>query len=291
MNRKKITCREAKNICINSTLKKMGFTPTKETDKDTWYLSPFRNEKTASFKVSKQWNNWRDFSEGKSGNIIDLIIKIKNVDVKSALDFLNDVTSFSFQKQKPIATEIEKTKITVKKIENFALQKYLGLRRLDLKIVKTYCKEAHYLQNNKNYFSIAFKNDLGGYELRNKYSKRCIGKKATTHFQNNSSKILVFEGFIDFLSYLTINRIREKLTDDFLILNSLSLLKKSTELLSKYSTIELYLDNDNSGKQSTNFLKREFKTVVDKSEIYTNQKDLNEYLVSYKKLPINLLTY
>jgi hypothetical protein len=37
-----------------------------------WYLSPFRNEATPSFKVNQSANLWYDFGEGKGGTVIVL---------------------------------------------------------------------------------------------------------------------------------------------------------------------------------------------------------------------------
>jgi len=36
---------------------KLGHFPTRETDKEAWFLSPFRSENQASFKVCKKLNN------------------------------------------------------------------------------------------------------------------------------------------------------------------------------------------------------------------------------------------
>ena len=37
-----------------------------------WFRSPFRNERTASFKVDTQRNVWFDFGLGKGGDIFHL---------------------------------------------------------------------------------------------------------------------------------------------------------------------------------------------------------------------------
>ncbi|MCD8440887.1 toprim domain-containing protein, partial [Tenacibaculum finnmarkense] len=100
-----------------------------------------------------------------------------------------------------------------------------------------------------------------------------------------SSCINVFEGFIDFLSYL---EIKENLVfENYLILNSLSNKNKALVELKKYSKINLFLDNDLAGNKAAILLKKElnFKgdiKIVDYSTIYKKHKDFNDYWVANK---------
>ncbi len=50
-------------------LQKLGYQPQKIRNNDYWYLSPLRDEKTASFKVNRKLNAWYDFGLGQGGNI------------------------------------------------------------------------------------------------------------------------------------------------------------------------------------------------------------------------------
>jgi DNA primase len=51
-------------------------------------LSPFSNEKTASFMVSPEKQIWHDFSSGKGGNMFSFVMEMEGVDFKSALEIL-----------------------------------------------------------------------------------------------------------------------------------------------------------------------------------------------------------
>jgi len=67
----------------------------------------------------------------------------------------------------------------------------------------------YYTYNGKSYFALAFANESGGYELRNRYYKGCYGHKDISLIpgRNTASKsVAVFEGFMDFLSALTCPR-------------------------------------------------------------------------------------
>lgn len=63
---------EIKTIKLQDFLASLGYSPTKQQGNNLWYLSPFRQENHASFKVNTGRNQWYDFGIGKGGNIIDL---------------------------------------------------------------------------------------------------------------------------------------------------------------------------------------------------------------------------
>ena len=45
---------EAKSIQLEDYLRRMGFNPVKQQGDSIWYCSPFREEKTPSFKVDRK---------------------------------------------------------------------------------------------------------------------------------------------------------------------------------------------------------------------------------------------
>lgn len=51
-------------------------------------LSPFGNEKTASFMVSPEKQIWHDFSTGRGGNIFSFVMEMEGVDFRGALEIL-----------------------------------------------------------------------------------------------------------------------------------------------------------------------------------------------------------
>lgn len=51
-------------------------------------LSPFANEKTASFMVSPEKQIWHDFSSGKGGDVFSFIMEVEGLDFKAALELL-----------------------------------------------------------------------------------------------------------------------------------------------------------------------------------------------------------
>ena len=167
-------------------------------------------------------------------------------------------------------------------LEHRALVAYLQERGIPAHIAKANCKEAHYSVNGKSYFAVAFENVNNGWELRNKYFKGCRGRKDISYLpwtrDGPSTECAVFEGFIDYLSALTLDIIREA---DAIILNSVVNVNKVVPYLRKYTVINCYLDNDNAGKTALAELTAIYvSNVIDRSTLYSEFNDLNDFLIN-----------
>src|SRR5579862_3638315 len=51
-------------------------------------LSPWTNEKTASFMVSPEKQIWHDFSSGKGGNVFSFVMEMEGLDFRQTLELL-----------------------------------------------------------------------------------------------------------------------------------------------------------------------------------------------------------
>lgn len=279
---KQMNCNKAKNKDIVSYLKNLGKEPEKIQGKIAWYISMLRDEKTASLKVDIEKNLWIDFGSGRGGTIIDLVMYLNNCSIKEALKILsNDIFLF----HQPPKRAMKEKKYSIDKVvelENRNLLDYIKERKLNLDFAKRFCCQVHYtFSNKKTAYGIGFMNDRGGFEIRNKGYQGCLGKKAITSILNNSKIVSLFESWSDFLSYLTLkNKIPN---EDFIILNSTSLVKNTKELLQKYTTLKVFFDNDDSGKRALRFVQEHADNeVVDCSVHYSEYIDLNDYLQSLR---------
>ena len=281
-----MNCKQFNTIPLEEVLQILGHLPTKQTEKEAWFLNPFANENHASFKINKNMNYWYLHSEGIGGNNVDFMKKYLNASVKEVLEWAEQ-NFFSFQyqnnsntKQKALANNY--TIIEVKDLQHQALLEYLKSRKVENQL--EFLKEIHYRMNDKNYFGIGFKNDSGGYEIRNKYSKICLGKKDVSMIKNGSENLKIFEGFFDFLSFKNIEKSLSDEKSDYIILNSVSMISKIKNLLKNYKKIELYFDNDEAGNRAVETLKKEFENVEDDRILYKDFKDLNDWAMSSTKL-------
>lgn len=289
MSTQHFSCNDAKNLDMVNYLSSIGFQPEKVIHDDYWYLSPLREEKTASFKVNRKKNLWYDFGTGEGGTIIDFGIRFHHCTISEFLDKLKDSFSFhqpGYSHQTLAAGQKKKTLevIAAGSITNPALCRYLNDRNISLELANKYCKEVHYSFNNKPYFAVGFPNNSGGYELRNSCFKGCIAPKDVTIFRReNAKEIAVFEGFFSFLSYLVFKETNPSLLPnlqaDFLILDSLSLFKKSRDIMEKHEHIHLFLDLDKAGSKATMMALNWDKRYCDKRSFYQGYKDFNDMLI------------
>ena len=289
--------KQAKQIDIVDFLQLNHINFSKQVGNDYWYYSPYRDEKTPSFKVDREKNLWYDHGTGEGGTIIDLVLKIEGCSVREALAIL-DKNSFglSFKNKLDIQdtlfdTGAKKSSFTAKQkkpkqeiiktgvLKNIALLDYIKSRGIDEELAKKYLLEIYYRYNDKNYFAIAFQNDSQAYEIRSKYFKGTIGTKDITTIKGlKQEKVVIFEGFFDFLSALTYYK-KERFYSDVIILNSVALLPNILEQLKAYKEVFLFLDNDKTGNRAKSLIKDNFGgKIIDKSSIYAKYNDFNEFL-------------
>lgn len=286
--------KEIKQIKLHDFLAAIGCKPVKQYGVNLMYLSPLRAEKHASFKVNTEINQWYDFGIGKGGNIIDLAeLLYKSSDVSYLIHQIErnapSNVSGSLPTVKPITPQNSFEHLQVLPITHPALIKYLEERCIDIEMARTVCKELHFDTRGKHYFGIGFPNIAGGYEIRNPFFKGCIAPKDISHFYAEDPKnvCFVFEGFMDFLSFMTLRRKENDglRRQDYLVLNSVSNIQKALESLSHYENVQCFLDNDEAGRKAYQALLMGLKVpVIDSSGLYADCKDLNEFLCRQNRL-------
>ena len=71
---------------------------------------------------------------------------------------------------------------------------------------------------------------------------------------------------------------------DYIILNSLSMVNKIKNEIGKYENIELYFDNDEAGNRAVQMIKSAENNAEDCRVLYSDFKDLNDWLIHKKPL-------
>lgn len=278
----------AKSIQLTDYMHSIGCVPIKQKGVSLWYLSPLRAESEPSFKINLNRNEWYDFGAGVGGDIIRLVMELhRTTDVGEVLRILGNKPishgSLSFRPQESFQSF---ENIAVKPLANVALLQFLRERGITDEIATAHSKEVYYKLGGKPYFAVAFENDREGYEIRNKYFKGCISPKAITWRCDFNRACCVFEGFIDFLSFLTICK-REGMDVtkyDALILNSVGNIPHALRPLRNYEQVHGYLDNDTAGQRATAELRSLFgEKFTDHSPKYSQYKDLNDYLTGQRQ--------
>lgn len=290
-----MTIAEAKQLRIVDYLAHLGYRPQSVKSEQYWFLSPLREERTPSFKVNDRINEWYDFGEAAGGDLVELgkYLYCTN-DINEVLAYIERHANAcsipkvraSIAQVRPV--EAEMTSITVIPLRHHALYSYLRSRGIDADIGGMFCKEIHYELRRRHYFALAFANRSGGYEVRNPYYKGCLRNKDISILRNSCAEmqknICVFEGFMDFLSYLTMKQAGNDIVCidipcDYLVMNSVSNLKRTLEHLQPYSEIHCYLDNDLAGRKTAETIGGMYgERCCDESYRYSEYKDVNDCL-------------
>lgn len=277
---------------ITDLLARWGHVPSQQKKREWWYLSPLHDEKTPSFHVDLQKNIFYDFGSGEGGDVITLVkLKMGFADIKQTLSYLRSLTpaeskaidyTSRFSKNKDSTDRnIEITQVIP--ISHLALFQYLEHRHIPKELAKVYLKEIHYTTSGRNFFALGSQNLSDGYEIRNKSFKGSVGKKDISFIEGcgvNEKKLMVFEGMYDFLAFLVLSE-KATLQSDVLILNSLSMLKRSMSFIEQESYQHIYcmLDNDTAGQKATQELITSFPDLAeDYSSRYHPEKDIADYL-------------
>ena len=304
---------QAKCIPISVYLERQGVQPkrTRQSGRELWYHSPIRqDDANPSFKVDTVKNLWFDHGKVQGGNIIDLVREICACDVRDALQHLEQTRLYSPALSSPTTSmsrrasrgigeaspikqvaEGEKEKIgsafellSSGPLKHPALLQYLTKRGINLDIAREYLSEITFMapERRGNYFALGYPAG-DGFEARNALFKGFVGtgKNVTFHDKPESRLLQVFEGFMDFLSYLSADR-PDQPAGAVLVLNSTNLWRRALPYINdpRFEEVRLYLDNDEAGTAATRQLFDEAETskLVDMRSYYAGFEDLNAWL-------------
>ena len=284
-----------KRYSIVEYLERKGIRPVRKTPTYAMYRSPLREETRPSFKVDTEKNLWIDYTEGRGGSIIDLCMRLEGCTLSEAICRLGqnalEHTAHSYSspkyetricpKQKEIANGARKL-IGISDTLPPHLQEYLKKERcIDLEKATPFLKCISYEVRGRRYEAIGFANSSGGYELRdnNTFKGTVAPKDITPIFEDMEQPVCLFEGFMDFLSFLSM---KEEVTNQYLVMNSVSNVARSIHYLNKrnITSVRAFLDNDDAGRKAVQELVNAGFKVEDMAVYYRDFKDLNEFHVS-----------
>ena len=282
-----------KRYSIVEYLERKGIRPVRKTPTYAMYRSPLREETHPSFKVDTEKNLWIDYAEGRGGSIIDLCMRMEGCTLSEAIrclgqnasdngtsSFLNDFVPNN--SQPVMAVNGARRLIEISDTLPPHLQDYLTKERcVNLEKATPFLKCISYEVRGRRYQAIGFANLSGGYELRDdKTFKGTIAPKDITPiFTDRAEPVCIFEGFMDFLSFLSM---KEEITNHCFVMNSVSNVARTIRYLNDrhLTHIRSFLDNDEAGRRAVqDFIKAGFH-VEDMNIHYKDFKDLNEYHVS-----------
>ena len=285
-------------ISIRDFLAQRGTQPKYERNGYGMYLSPLRDERTPSFKVNYVQNLWYDFGLGGGGTLLTLVMRLERCDSREAVRRLQNgekrnAYSASLSPgiyERPVAggasSAVRPAAVPALRIlsdaplRHPALVGYLSSRGIVPSVAAAFCREVRYEVQGRAFFAVGFRNDAGGWELRSERFKGSSSPKHITTLDNCSDTVIAFEGFMDFLAYLSLKH-PERLRIDATVLNSVVNLPKAVPFLSRHSVIHTFFDNDEAGHKAAADLLRlcPRNEVIDQRHFYREHKDVNDYLI------------
>lgn len=291
---------QAKAIPIVKILENLNLKPSRILPHESWFLSPWREEKTASLHVHNEKNLWFDFGEAVGGDVIKLVQEIlkgqgKANSVSDALSWLDNtmggnvvylpIKNVRTREPKQPALSLEK----IGPIQNSRLLGYLDSRGIPVSVASKATKQAVVLNANtdKRFSALAWKNEHNGYELTNPLFKGTVGEKTISFIRGTEvdpEAIHFFEGMMDYLTVVTRHEGR-RFRNDCIILNSVSNIPHVMPYLYQYgySVGYTWMDNDEAGRKAELSLKHIFQQEHiliahnPMNEVYRPFKDVNAW--------------
>lgn len=280
----------ARKIDLVDYLYGLGFRPQRRRGAEYAYFSPFRRETRPSFMVNRRTNLWKDFGSGNGGTIIDFCMQYFDLNFREAMEKLQGPQSrdrvppripkagggIPSQNAHPLKI------LKVGPLREGGLIRYLKSRGIDPALGDKYCRQLEYSVGSHRFKGIGFPNDKGGFEIRTPWWKGGNSPKWVSCFEHGEYVLHVFEGFLDFLSFLSDPRWRDQRCGNYLVLNSLSFLSSMRVYMELHERVYLYLDRDRAGRKHWHMARDWADHYRDASTDYHGYKDLNDWLRGIK---------
>ncbi|MEZ4713147.1 MAG: toprim domain-containing protein [Caldilineaceae bacterium] len=285
---------QAKQIPMAIVLARLGFHPAYASGGNLWYCSPFRQETEPSFKVHVEKNLWYDHGAGQGGNLLDFMMQYHGMD--SIAEVLRMLRSQGGPVPAPPTGAVPERRraasetLVVERVQPLAhrqLLRYLANRAIPAPWARPYLQEIYYSVGERLFYALAFASDSGGYELRNRHFKGSVGAKDITLIrpegQGDSVSLVVFEGFMDFLSAI-VHFNRPRPNAPVLVMNSVAMKDRAVQAIQSLgvSSVRLYLDRDASGRALTHYFQTQLPeiAITDASDLYAGFNDFNAFLMA-----------
>ena len=273
----------ARSVAIESILEKLGAKRAGGRGARLLYHCPFREDRNPSMYVNVTKGTWVDMAnpdeyKGDGIKLVELTLNLRPLE--AARYIVGEALVSSIERPRRFterrSQNNDSEEFSVHELKHPALLAYLNSRGIPISLARKFCKEIHI----GKLFFIGFPSQNGGYELRNKFGKRSLGNKDISVL-GSGDKVIVFEGFIDFFSYL---RIYGFITDTkYIVLNSVCNVEKLISHLNVFGMpqrVELWLDNDEAGRNAASLIKKRLCNIEDMSSVYALHNDVNDWLVA-----------
>ncbi|MBO7596215.1 MAG: toprim domain-containing protein [Bacteroidales bacterium] len=247
--------------------------------------SPFRVDTNPSAVIFTDRKLYYDSGTDERISLVKFVMRLENCNFDKAFNIITNNTITEHYHNAPPNTVKQKPteNFIFKPLQNKNLIEYANKRGIGAATAKRYLLECW---KNSKYYYLAFKNDFGGYAMRNdtksNFSKINYGKGGVTTINNNSDRVIIFEGLFDFLSWVEYMAATDQQAEQFniIVLNSCSNVSSILNKLTDYKQIYLLLDNDPKGNETAAKITTKYPDKVKNLTPYFIKdpcKDFNDY--------------
>jgi Toprim-like len=283
------------SVSIVDLLSRLGYRPVKKVHGEYYFHSMLREtgdeDNGPSLAVNDKKGFWYDHGKKFGGNIIEFGIKYwPGATFPEVLEKIAQACSFIADNSpvKPVYAKTREPKmphygiIEIKDLGHSApIMNYLESRGV-ARVAEGRLKEVYYYvedENKKryNFFAAGWQNENGNWVVRSLSSPLSLGPNAISFLPGSVGQLSVFEGFFDYLSWLTEHPFQP---DSILVLNSVSNLAAGIDKATGFNHITLYFDHDPAGRKATLDFIAAIPHASDGAHIYGGHNDYNDKIVS-----------
>lgn len=277
------------------------------------YYSPFREESEPSMRVTVNRNDgtwvWADYGgvpEGgrhvDGGGVLEMVRRLAGVSTDAAamgvleeigrsrgIEVIREESRVERKKVKDSGIVIDDVSGTFSRrsIRDYAV----NVRCIPLPLLERYCRQVKYhskADSSRFFTVIGFPNNAGGFAMRgsgenrkmnNVWGLTTLGPDGVLRKDASvaSDKCALFEGFMDFLSYMAWRGAQEP-GMDVCVLHSASNAVHAKGWVEAHGAVRCFFDNDDAGSRATELVAswcggKDFK---DGRSAYAGHKDINE---------------
>ena len=281
-----LSLEEINKLDIVDFLASIGIHPKQTNGHLYLYRSPLPGMTVtgACMTVNRKLNLWWDSGSKEGSTLVDFGARYYNCTIRELKERLSCHMDVSHNYPMSDTEAEQKMQVlTTYPIRSFYLLHYLWQRRIPIDVAHQYCVEAQFTFGPQPYYAIGFRNNGGGYELRNRFHKYTSLPKAPTLVNHNAKDIAIFQGFFDMLTFVTFTDTPVIDLPDLLVLNSRSYLDSSMPPLGAYRYKHLFLGNDPVGEKLTRLILARESGYLDHRSLYNGYNDLNNWVCHFGK--------
>lgn len=282
-------------VSLPELLRRLGHQPVSKSAGELKYHSPIRNgDRSPSFSVRADTNQWYDFGLPGGGDLISFAVTywpalsfyqvLKKI--QEVCDLPESKLVFAERPREPRPRKAEKVQcyelFCVKPLgSNPLLEEYLKSRRVweaaQGRLSEVYLRCVEGPRAGKKLFGVGWQNEYMNWEIRTAAQwKHCLGQKGMTIFNGDPTRLVLFEGMMDYLSWATKD---PGDNSTVFVLNSVSLIDYAIKAACGFEQKTCFFDNDEAGYKATASFLAVYPDAADGSQAYQNYEDYNAMLM------------